>query len=47
MDIMVDHTATNAVAVGADAVVEAGVVREDAAVVNAASTPGPLEATST
>lgn len=47
MDITVDHTATSAVAAGAAAVVEAGVVAQDAAVANAASTPGPLAATST
>lgn len=37
MDITVDHTATNDVAAGADSVVEAGVVVEDAA-----PTPGLL-----
>ena len=46
--ITVDHTAMNAVAAGADAVMEAGVVAADAAVAaNAVSIPGPPEATST
>ena len=44
MDTTVDHTAMNATAVGADVAVEAGVAAEDAAVANAASTPGALEA---
>lgn len=47
MDIAVDHTAMNAVAAGADAVVEAGMVVGDAAVANAASTPRRLGAIST
>lgn len=47
MDITVDHTATNVVAAGVDAVVEAGVVAADAAVANVALTPGPPAATST
>ena len=47
MDITVDHTAMNAVAAGADAVVEAGEVVEDAAVANVAPIPGRLEAIST
>ena len=47
-DITVDRMAMNAVAAGADAVMKAGVVAADAAVVaNAASIPGPPEATST
>ena len=46
-DTTVDHTAMNAMAAGADVAVEAGVVAEDAAVANAASIPGPLEAIST
>ena len=44
MDITAGPTATNAVAAGADEVVEAGVVTADAGVANAASTPGPLGA---
>lgn len=47
MVIMADHTVTNAVAAGADAVVEVGVVAEDAAVANAALMLGALEAIST
>ncbi len=47
MGIMVDRTVMNAMAAGADAVVEAGVVAEDAAVANAASIHGPMQATST
>lgn len=47
MDIAVDHTAMTAVAAGADAVVEAGMVVGDAAVANAASTPRRLGAIST
>ena len=47
MDTTVDHTAMNATAAGADVAVEAGAVAEDAAVANAASIPGPLEAIST
>ena len=47
MDTTVDHTAMNATVAGADGAVEAGVVAEDAAVANAASIPGPLEAIST
>ena len=47
MDTMADHMAMNATAAGADAAVEAGVVVDDTAVANAASIPGPLEATST
>lgn len=43
-DITVGPTATNAVAAGADEVVEAGVVTADVGVANAASTLGPLEA---
>lgn len=41
-DITEDHTATNAVAAGADAAAEAGEDAEDTgAVANAAPTPGP------
>lgn len=47
MDIMADHTVMNAVAAGADAVVEAGMVAGDAAVANATSTPWQLGAIST
>lgn len=47
MDITVDHTVMNAVAAGADTVVEAGMVAGDAAVPNAASTPWQLGAIST
>ena len=47
MDIMVGLTVTNAVAAGADAVVEAGVVAEDVAVASVAPAPGPLAAIST
>ena len=47
MDVTADHTATNAVAAGAAGVVKAGVAAQDAAVANAASTLGPLAATST
>lgn len=47
MDITVDHTVMTAVAAGADAVAEAGMVAGDVAVANAASTPRQLGAIST